>query len=74
MRHISLLLKNGTNEDLVKIKEWCKNNEDFTDIIRCLFYPSAKRQVKIIWYAIEEDSEVNTPHFVITEHQFLRDS
>ena len=39
------------------IEKWCKNNEDFTDIIRCLFYPSAKRQVKIIWYAIEEDSE-----------------
>ena len=39
------------------IEKWCKNNEDFTDIIRCLFYPSAKRQVKIIWYATEEDSE-----------------
>lgn len=39
------------------IEKWCENNEDFTDIIRCLFYQSAKRQVKIIWYAIEENSE-----------------
>ena len=39
------------------IGKWCESNEDFTDIIRCLFYLSAKRQVKIIWYAIEEDSE-----------------
>ena len=39
------------------IKKWCESNEDFTDIIRCLFYQTAKRQVKIIWYAIEEDSE-----------------
>ena len=39
------------------IEKWCKSNEDFTDIIRCLFYLSAKRQVKIIWYAIDEDSE-----------------
>lgn len=39
------------------IEKWCEDNEDFTDIIRCLFYPSAKRQVKIIWYAIDEDSE-----------------
>lgn len=41
------------------IEKWCKSNEDFTDIVRCLFYQSPKRQrqVKIIWYAIEEDSE-----------------
>lgn len=39
------------------IEKWCETNEDFTDIIRCLFYSSAKRQVKIIWYAIGEDSE-----------------
>ena len=39
------------------IEKWCEANEDFTDIIRCLFYSSAKRQVKIIWYAIGEDSE-----------------
>lgn len=39
------------------IKKWCENNEDFTEIIRCLFYLSAKRQVKIIWYSIDEDSE-----------------
>lgn len=39
------------------IKAWCKDNEDFTEIIRCLFYKAAKRQVKIIWYAIEEDSK-----------------
>lgn len=38
------------------IAKWCESNEDFTDIIRCLFYQSAKRQVKIIWYAIDEDS------------------
>ena len=39
------------------IKKWCETNEDLTDIIRCLFYSSAKRQVKIIWYAISENSE-----------------
>lgn len=39
------------------ISKWCEENEDFTEIVRCLFYPSAKRQVKIIWYAIDEDSE-----------------
>lgn len=39
------------------ILKWCEDNEDFTEIVRCLFYPSAKRQVKIIWYAIDEDSE-----------------
>lgn len=38
------------------IEKWCVNNEDFTDIIRCLFYSSAKRHVKIIWYAIDENS------------------
>lgn len=38
------------------IKKWCESNEDFTDIIRCLFYQSAKRQVKIIWYAIDKNS------------------
>ena len=44
------------NEAQYTIKKWCEQVEDFTDIIRCLFYPSAKRQVKIIWYAIEEKS------------------
>lgn len=44
------------NEAQHTIKKWCEQVEDFTDIIRCLFYPSAKRQVKIIWYAIEENS------------------
>lgn len=39
------------------IKAWCENNEDFTEIIRCLFYKTVKKQVKIIWYAIEEDSK-----------------
>lgn len=39
------------------IEKWCDKNEDFTEIIRTLFYPSAKRQVKIIWYAIDEESK-----------------
>lgn len=39
------------------IKAWCEDNEDFTEIIRCLFYKTAKRHVKIIWYAIDEGSE-----------------
>lgn len=39
------------------IKEWFENQEDTTEIIRCLFYKDAKRQVKIIWYAIDESSE-----------------
>ena len=38
------------------IEKWCESNEDFTEIVRCLFYPSARRKVKIIWYAIEADS------------------
>lgn len=45
------------SEAYYTIEKWCKSNEDFTDIVRCLFYLSAKRQVKIIWYAIKEDSE-----------------
>lgn len=36
------------------IKKWCEDHEDFTDITRCLFYQSAKRQVYIIWYAVDE--------------------
>lgn len=39
------------------IKEWFENQEDTTEIIRCLFYKDAKRQVKIIWYAIDKSSE-----------------
>ena len=39
------------------IKEWFENQEDTTEIIRCLFYKDAKHQVKIIWYAIDESSE-----------------
>jgi hypothetical protein len=39
------------------ITQWCEQNEDFTDIIRTLFYSKFTKQVKIIWYAIDEDSK-----------------
>ncbi len=38
------------------IEKWCER-KDLTEIKQCLFYPSNKRQVKIIWYAIDEDSK-----------------
>lgn len=41
------------NEARLVIEQWCEKNEDFTEIIRCLFYSTVQRQVKIIWYAID---------------------
>ena len=38
------------------IATWCEENEDLTEIVRCLFYTTAKRKVKIIWYAIDSSS------------------
>lgn len=43
------------------IKNWCDQNNEYIDsMIPCLFYSAEaakNRQVKIIWYAIEEDSD-----------------
>lgn len=49
------------NEAQHTIKKWCEqNNEYIASMIPCLFYSAdaaKKRQVKIIWYAVEEDSD-----------------
>ncbi len=51
------------SEAIATIKEWCKGKKGFYPLISCLFYSESdleadkKRQVKIIWYAIDEYSK-----------------
>jgi hypothetical protein len=39
------------------IKKWFDGVEDVTEMVKCLFYRGAKKQVKFIWYPIDSSGE-----------------